>query len=304
MVAVVLAAACVLDSSGQGGGSSAGTSTTAPSTPESSEGVGVTSSTSRGTSSADGSTSSASDATSSTSRGPGSSSSSASSSSTSDDDSTTGAVLPSPCDLEDPELVACYDFEGVSGGTLVDGTGNGNDGTAVGVTEVPGPFGTAATFDANSELLVPDNTSMDFNGPTTLETWIYMDALPPAGTRQGLLDNEGQYAMTVHSSDQYRCSIGYNELYQGPVVLGEWVHLGCVCDAGELRIYLNGAQINAQQNGCGNGNPGLTDPTAIGDTSPLFDEPFGGAIGGLRVWSTARSTEQMCEAAGPLCAGA
>ena len=43
------------------------------------------------------------------------------------------------------------------------------------------------------------------------------------------------------------------------------------------------------------------DPLAIGDDSPSFDEPLDGAIGGVRLWSTVRSADELCEGAGELC---
>ena len=46
----------------------------------------------------------------------------------------------------------------------------------------------------------------------------------------------------------------------------------------------------------GDGNP-----LAIGDNSPGFDEPLGGAISGVRIWSTTHNEDELCEGAGELC---
>lgn len=215
--------------------------------------------------------------------------------------STTGDP-PAPLCPAQAALAACYDFAGLRGGTLLDQSGNGNDGTASAVGVVMGPFGTAATFDARSEIAVPDSASLDLTGEHTLEAWIRVDALPPPGDRYGVLDKEGQYSLFVYDSDDYRCDSAAGTLYAGPVVLGSWTHVACVYDGTSLRLYVDGMEWGSTDAG-GALNTTNTDPMAIGDTSPEFDDPLAGAIGGVRVWSTALAPAALCEAAGPACTG-
>ena len=205
-----------------------------------------------------------------------------------------------PCE-DQVELRACYDFDGVGEGMLLDRSGSGNDAPAVGVSVGPGPFGDAAAFDADSEIAVPDSTSLDITGPLTLEAWIMVEALP-AAERFGVLDNEGQYSLMVYSTDEYRCSTLPGTLLAGPVVLGEWTHVACVYDGGAVRAFVNGTQIGMV---AASGSV-LTDdpnPMSIGDTSPEFTEPLDGAIGGVRVWNRALDPTELCEAAGVSCGG-
>lgn len=230
----------------------------------------------------------------------GSSSSFGTSTDGSSSGSDTGDVPVLQCEGQ-ADLQACYDFVGVGSGMLWDRSGNGNDAVAAGVGVVPGPFGDAATFDTDSEIAVPDSASLDIPGPITIEAWIRVDALPHAA-RVGVLDNEGQYDLTIYPSDEYRCNTAPGQLFAGPVVVGEWSHVACVYDGFALRAYVNGVEIGST----GASGPLLTadtEPMSIGDTSPTFDEPFDGAIGGIRVWSRALGSGELCEAAEPLCGG-
>lgn len=198
-------------------------------------------------------------------------------------------------------LEACYDFLGVGGGTLLDLSGNGNDAPAVGIGVVPGPFGDAATFGADAQIAVADSPSLDVDTVITTEAWILLDSLP-SGTRMGVIDNDGQYAMTIQATDQYRCSGAGMSLLHGPVALGRWTHMACVYDGAAMRLFLDGTEAATLPN-TGPLNTGNTEPMSVGDTSPAFSQPLEGALGGLRIWSVVRTPEQLCEAAGESCAG-
>lgn len=205
-------------------------------------------------------------------------------------------------ECDDDQLAACYDFRGVGRGTLVDRSGNGNDAIVSIAALVEGPFGDAATFDEDSRIPVADDASLDIAGALTLEAWVIIDALPDEGERFGILDNEGQYSLMVYGDDRYRCSMGGANVRAGPVRRRQWSHVACVHDASaaEVRLYVDGEQLAAGGSE-GQQNTGNAAPMSLGDTSPAFEEPLQGALGGTRVWSTARSAEQLCEAAGPWC---
>lgn len=290
---------CSFDASAPGGGADGG-SGSGTTRGDASEGGGVVSTGGSGS----GSTGASADGDSSTGSGASSSSSTSGSSSSSSEgsssDSTSGDPPALVCAGQDA-LAACYDFAGVGRGMLLDGSGNGNDAAAVGVGVVPGPFGEAATFDAESEIAVPDSPSLDIAGLFTVEAWILVDAVPSDG-RVGVVDNEGQYSLMIYAGDQYRCDISGASLYVGPVVVGEWSHVACVFDGAALRAYVNGTEVGM----LAATGPLLTengDPMAIGDTSPDFAEPLSGAVGGVRVWSRALEPTELCEAAGDACGG-
>jgi len=213
----------------------------------------------------------------------------------------TGEVRPSLCDPAEG-LRACYDFANVGGGTVVDGSGNGNDGHTTNVVQVPGPFGDAAQIGPGSRIEVQDSSSLDITGSLTVEVWTRVEALPSAN-RMGLLDNDGQYSVFFYSNGEYRCSAGEQLLFGGSVPKGEWIHVACVYDheANTMALYVDGALEAMTPT---NGDPIPTNnpqPVALGSDSPSFNDRLDGVLGGVRVWSTARSPEQLCEAAGDLC---
>ena len=78
------------------------------------------------------------------------------------------------------------------------------------------------------------------------------------------------------------------------------MHIGCVVGDGWTRLYIDGALASEVRFTDGIAT-GYTSPLAIGDNSPGFDEPLEGAISGLRIWSTPRNEDELCEAAGELC---
>jgi hypothetical protein len=222
--------------------------------------------------------------------------------STSTDEASTGQEPASLCPEGRAELVACYDFAGVGRGTLWDRSGNGNDGEALGVGVVAGPFGDAATFDHDSRIAVPDSASLDLEGAHTLEAWLRLDALPTGGARAGVLDKEGQYSLILYDDGRYRCDSLAGTLFAGPAVLGAWTHVACVYDGTTLRFVVDGRVLGSTP-ASGPLATLDTDPMSIGDTSPDFDEPLTGAIGAVRVWSRALELAELCDAAGAACTG-
>jgi hypothetical protein len=66
------------------------------------------------------------------------------------------------------------------------------------------------------------------------------------------------------------------------------------------RLYIDGVLASEVEDG----DPiatGSSNPLAIGDNSPGFDQALAGAISGVRIWSVPRTVTQLCEAAGDLC---
>lgn len=211
----------------------------------------------------------------------------------------TGAPPRSPwCDARQDDLVACYAFGDLAGGVLVDDAAPGNDGTVAGVGIDDGPLGEAAVFDSDSEVSVPASSATDLPDAITIELFLRVDEIPGGG-RVGIIDRDGQWSIFLFADGQLRCGASVFT-YAGVPELGEWMHIGCVVGDGWTRLYIDGALASeeafADAIATGNGNP-----LAIGDNSPGFDEPLAGAISGVRIWSTTRNEDELCEGAGDLC---
>src|SRR6516162_5494408 len=106
-----------------------------------------------------------------------------------------GRYRPTFIQLESRELlsaglVAAYSFDQASGPTLVDDSGNGNNGTIANASRVgSGRFGSAVQFDgsAGSLVTVPDTVSLHLTTDMSLEAWVKPSGVNSAGTRGGVV---------------------------------------------------------------------------------------------------------------------
>ncbi len=304
---LVLAAsslACAFDSSGAGGGVEASGGSSTGGAPESSGGsssggVPTTSATSMSTSSDATSASTTSvDESSTTTTSDDESSSSVDPSQGSSSEST-GEPPRSPwCDDGRDDLVACYAFVDLASGVLVDDAAPGIDGSVSDVGIEDGPVGEAAVFSADSEVSVPASSATDLPDAITIELFLRVDDIPGGG-RVGVVDRDGQWSIFLFADGRLRCGASVFTHADVPN-LGEWMHLGCVVGDGWTRLYVDGALASEVEFGGGIAT-GSGNPLAIGDNSPGFDEPLAGAISGLRIWSTTRTGDELCDGAGELC---
>ncbi|MBV1857466.1 MAG: LamG domain-containing protein [Nannocystaceae bacterium] len=216
---------------------------------------------------------------------------------TTGDTSSTGGSSFELCDDSLAALRACYDFAGADSGTLSDGSMNNNGGTTAGVVLEPGPFGEALRGSEDSVVSVMDDETLDITGDLTFEAWVWLDSLPGAG-RIGILDNDGQYSLMVYEGAGLRCSVGGGAVFSGVVATEEWFHVACVYDGSDLSLWVDGVMLDSV--GSGSAGSSNNQPMSLADTSPGFQQPMDGLLGGVRVWSEARSAEELGEAAAVL----
>jgi hypothetical protein len=191
--------------------------------------------------------------------------------------------------------VACYEFEG----NARDGSGNGLDATATGVTFVPGgQVGMAMQVDAGSTTNV--NASLLFNhvAALTIEAWIKLAHLPAKHQQSDILDVDNQYAFAVNDDGTLTCDLHGlgNFMTSAQVALGRWTHVACTYDGATAGlIYIDGA-LAANRPGSGQ----LT--TGNNAMSIAANHPTGmqilGLIDQLRLLGVARTAAQICTDAG------
>jgi hypothetical protein len=294
-LAATAAAACTFGSAADGGGSLPDTTSGSTAAEPATTNVPPDPDTSSGATGTGGPAST-------TSTEPSTSSDTAAATSTSTDstssDSTGSGETFVLCDAGDPDLRACYDFVGAESGVLTDLSSHGNDGTvSAAVVVSAGPFGSTVQPSARGEIRVPDSSSFDLVSPAlSFDAWVWLQALPLAGQRAGVLDDDGQYSLFVYADQGVRCGFGPVEFFGPQLPLGQWVHVACVGEAGTSRMYIDGVEV-ATAGDPGQGSAKNVADIAIGDNSSAFGEPLDGQLAAVRVWSRTLSPAEVAEAA-------
>jgi hypothetical protein len=210
------------------------------------------------------------------------------------DDLDSGPPAAPFCDVNEPALVGCWEFEG----NLTDGSGDDNNGTstgAVAVAFVAGQTGMAAQLTAMSRISVADSASLSPQA-LTIEGWIRPTNLPAGGARQGVLDNNNSYGMFLISTPVVGLScIGATVAIA--ITPNVFTHVACTYDAGGNRIYVDGTEVANVAAGGPLGAGDATGPVLGGNSNGSLDTLVG-EIDQLRVWNVARTAQQVCTAAG------
>jgi len=217
-----------------------------------------------------------------------------SSSSSSSSSSSGGAVedaKPPSVTCQPTTLAMCFRFEG----NTVDLSGAIAPLESTGIAFVPGgKEDQAAQFNANSALRFAPNPAFDLpaNG-AAIEAWIRRDA---TGADAVVFDDDARFSLTINAAGKVWCkSSGGAVIGATTVPVGQWAHVACVIDSGQLRAYMNGVE-DAVGAGTIVASPGSA--AAIGGNSPS-GEPFIGLIDSFRVFKVARSAAEIAAAAKP-----
>ncbi len=166
----------------------------------------------------------------------------------------------------DPNLVAYYALEN----DVLDGSGNGNDGTIVGApTFVDGPagYGMAMEFHGlgapgggGDYINCGNDASLDIPGPISIALWIKPGADDPEGqgtetapmakamsgispwnwqVRYGWGSPQPYMAFTFNTSPRAWAYVGRN------LERNEWCHIACSHDGATLKCYLDGVETDS-----------------------------------------------------------
>lgn len=207
-------------------------------------------------------------------------------------DATPDSALAPFCDAADSSLVACYELEG-----------NGDDGSAnmlhaqvASVEFAPGHRGMAMQFGPASAADVADSAALDVTA-ITLEAWINPRQLPSTGQRMGILDANGQYGLFLHESGELRCSASAASQVLANIAVDTWTHVACTYEPPMVRIYVNGVGFPSVTNG-GALSMGVNGLSIAADNPPGSGSRLIGLIDDVRLWSRARSSDEICVDAG------
>jgi hypothetical protein len=195
-------------------------------------------------------------------------------------------------------LVAAYNFDETSGGTVFDRSVNALNGTITGATRTTaGHAGGALTFSgASNWVTVPDSGPLDVTRmtlsawvrPTTLSGWRTVIMKETAtGLAYGLYahDNAPRPAAYVNLGGSDVSAAGTAAL-----ATNTWTHVAATFDGVAMRFYVNGALVRTV-NVSGNIINGAG-PLRIGGNAP-WGEYFAGQIDDVRIYNRALTQAEI-----------
>jgi hypothetical protein len=160
----------------------------------------------------------------------------------------------------------------------------------------PGIDGQAALLTAEDYVHIPMPVGL---AVTTLsfELWARNDGGAVLVGRRGLVDYNAHWALFWENAGLSVFQNGNPIDGVMPPSVGQWHHYAVTNDGTVTTLYLDGLPVATAGPGSLRPNPG-TEAFAIGANAPDGADNWLGAIDGLRVFSTVRTAEQICEAAG------
>ena len=194
-------------------------------------------------------------------------------------------------------LVAAYNFEEISGTTVVDASGRGNHGALDGAARTSaGRFGKALSFDGIDDwVTIKDTSSIDLSTGITLEAWVYptdnMSGWRSVLVKETPPDHASYYLYANSDTDQPATGvrIGSDQNLQGGpwLIPNTWVHLAGTYDGTTQRLYVNGTEVvNRPHSGPIELSTGVL---RLGGNSIWGDEFFKGLIDEVRIYNRALS---------------
>ena len=191
---------------------------------------------------------------------------------------------------------ASFGFEEASGTTVIDSSGNGNNGTfsaTNGPTRVTGGrFGKAMQFDGVDDLItVADSNSLDLTTAATMMAWVKVNT--QTGWRNILMKQNGSnlaYSMYANNSASASGQPNGYVMAGGTVrsvaaldtaLTGKWMHVAVTYGGGSLKIYLNGV-LHRTLAVTGN-IPVTSGPLWLGGNQVWLDEFFSGVMDEVRI---------------------
>jgi hypothetical protein len=201
------------------------------------------------------------------------------------------------------DLIAYYSFDQGTGSTVVDRSGNGNDGTAAGgVSRVSDEDGTAMEFDGQSGTHV-DIGDLSVDGPASVdELTIAIRYSKQGGTDdiQNLIEHQaGSFAWYLETNGphvaphQMEYTIGYNTPPSGTVLEGSLAErsthvLIATFDGDEMVLYRNGTRVGSKDL---NRDVALGDVVLAADSNPSIQN-FHGRLYEVRLYYAAFDDEE------------
>ncbi|ESS72439.1 PDK repeat-containing protein [Methyloglobulus morosus KoM1] len=191
-------------------------------------------------------------------------------------------------------LVAAYGFEEASGTTVVDASGNGNNGVMTNAVRVaPGKFGNALQFNGTNALVkINDSASLKLTTGMTLEAWVMPSAIN--NLWKDVIEKGDDNYFLMATSNRSSVPVGggtFGEINgTSALPVNTWTHLAVTYDGVTQRLFVNGAQVSSIAR---TGNIATsTGPLQIGGDS-IYGQYFNGYIDEVRVYNRALAQTEI-----------
>ena len=201
-----------------------------------------------------------------------------------------------------PVLVARWDFNTITAGTVADLSGNLNTGKVFGATPVDSGhtgYGNALSFNGVYDRVeVAHSYSLNITGTgITLEAWINAAEFPTSG-RDITINKTDAYALQVADGGKVRVYLGpltgYVQTDNVELSTGNWHHIAGTYDGSNVSIYVDG---DLKKTVAKTGNQATsTNLLVIGKRDPgatNTDGAFKGLIDEVRIWSIVLAASQL-----------
>jgi chitodextrinase len=203
-----------------------------------------------------------------------------------------------PANAQTAGLVAAYGFNEGAGTTVIDTSGNGNNGTISGATwTASGKYGNALVFNgANALVTINNSASLQLSTAMTLEAWVnpsvvsnvWEDVIYKGLDNYYLEGTSGNGGVPVIGGTFG----GSDVVLNGTAALSAntWSYLAATYDGTTTRLYVNGVQVASQaQTGA---IATSTDALQIGGDN-LYGQFFQGIIDEVRIYNVALTATQI-----------
>jgi glucose/arabinose dehydrogenase/mono/diheme cytochrome c family protein/regulation of enolase protein 1 (concanavalin A-like superfamily) len=203
----------------------------------------------------------------------------------------------------DDGLVAWWRFDDGSGGSAVDATGFGRDGTLTAPLpqwETMGKIGGALRFTGEfaQSVTVPDHPSLNPTGGITIASWVH--PLDWNGNRRVLQkgDGDNQYRLLAEAGELVWEIAGVGRLEVALPPVNQWFHLAATYNGARMRINVNGIPVGSLA--ATGPIPVTADPLHLGTKTPgsVAGDHFNGSLDELRLYNRSLSGAEIGALAG------
>jgi hypothetical protein len=199
----------------------------------------------------------------------------------------------------DPTQVGCWQMEEGSGTQILDGTGNGNNGTLTGSpTWVPGHTGLALNLNGSSQYaIVTDNASLDITNNITLSAWIKPSKVGTQGVIKKTLGSAAGngYELSLATTGYVFTRFGgaanrLDSVTPYPTDGNTWMHIAATYDGTNIRMYINGIENSSRPYSL----PIVANTTNLGiGVDPTPQNYYQGVLDDLRIYNRPLSAAEI-----------